>query len=206
MNCRGLTLACVACAALAPAGAAQTGVSGSAHVGISRFVEKGSSLGSLDARVGLFFDTHAGIEPGLELGYSGLGRQESRFSLGERFVSSVTGLELVSRKMWHATAVARHHFSFRGVPSFYAVGGSGLYLLYRSTRSSLFTASGNVIPTRSFEVRDKSLEFGMNLGGGITLGRFGPGAVTLDARVHILPFSTSEVSTLATFTAGLDFF
>ncbi len=58
------------------------------------------------------------------------------------------------------------------------------------------------------KVSTQDWEFGANVGVGIEPKRLGwPGAVDLDARFHVLPFSgPSGPRTLLTFSAGLNFF
>ncbi len=176
---RSIAITCATCVTLTGAAAAQ-------QAGIPERIEKGST--GIGSRVSWFLTGGSSFRSGIEVGYSRMGRSEQR--------------------LYHATVVARRQWpALNRSVSFYAVGGTGIYLGQTSTERFLSDASARV-PGRDMKVKTQDWEFGANVGVGIELKRIGwPGAIDLDARFHVLPFSgQSGPRTLLTFSAGLNFF
>jgi len=182
---RSLALACATCATVTVAATAQ-------QSGLLDGVERGST--AIGSRIGVFRGAKSGLRFGIEMGYSKTGR-------GETTTTSST-------RLWHATASARKHWPTPSRRlSLYATGGAGVYMGRTSTEHSLFDADARRLG-RDLQVGGSEWEFGANLGAGLQLRPPGSlGAIDLDARLHVLPFSSvSGVRTLMTFSVGLSFF
>ena len=190
-----MAITCVTCVTLTGAAAAQ-------QERIPQRIEKGST--GIGSRVSFFFTGGSSFRSGIEVGYSKMGRSEQQTPMfGSGFESTTS-----STRLYHATVVARRQWpTLNRNVSFYAVGGTGIYLGQTSTERFLSDASARV-SGRDMKVGTQDWEFGANVGFGIELKRVGwPGAIDLDARFHVLPFSGhSGPRTLLTFSAGLNFF
>jgi hypothetical protein len=196
---RSIAITCATCVTLTAAAAAQ-------QEGIPERIEKGST--GIGSRVSFFFSGGPSFRAGIEVGYSKMGRSEQQTFLGDPMFGSGFESTTSSTRLYHATVVARRQWPTldRNV-SFYAVGGTGIYLGQTSTERFLSDANARVLG-RDMKVSTQDWEFGANVGVGIELKRVGwPGAIDLDARFHVLPFSgPSGPRTLLTFSAGLNFF
>ena len=194
-----VTCSCAMCGILAGGLSAQPS-------GVPEGLERGRT--GIGSHVSVFFGSSSVFRSGIEVGYSKTGRIEQEFSLGE--TSTALGLEThtSSTRLWHASVVARREWpTFGQRARVYAVGGTGLYLGRTATSVLRYDSStGNVIEGATSHQRD--WEFGANVGAGVEFHRVGlPGALGLDARFHLLPFSaTSGPRTLLTVSAGLSFF
>ena len=174
--------------------------------GVPEGLERGRT--GIGSHVNVFFGSNSVFRSGLEVGFSKTGRIEQEFSLG----ATTTGLgretHTSSTRLWHASVVARREWPTLGQRArVYAVGGTGLYLGRTATRVLHYDAlTGNVTEGGTSHQRD--WEFGANVGAGVEFQRVGlPGALGLDARFHLLPFSsTAGPRTLFTISAGLSFF
>ena len=199
---RTLALGLLAAAVLCPCATAQQ-----AGAGLAKEVEQGS-LGSLGARIAVFFAKTDHVASGVEVGYSRLAGLETEFRMGPSD-QSVLQWERAQRKLWHATFNVRRQWLDVGPQSaLYAGGGTGVY--YLSTKSEFWeganTGFGNDPKFR--ESNNNSLHFGMNVGGGLSLRPTrGPGSIDFGIRLHMLPFAGSEgVRSVLTFSAGLSLF
>ena len=196
---RSLALACATCATVTVAATAQ-------QSGVLDGVERGST--GIGSRIGFFLGQKSGIRLGIEMGYSKTGRGEEQISFGDAVLGAGLRTTTTSTRLWHATVGARKHWPTPSRRlSLYAAGGAGVYMGRTSTESFLFDADARRLG-RDLQVGGSEWEFGSNLGAGLQLRPPGSlGAIDLDARLHVLPFSTvSGVRTLMTFSAGLSLF
>ncbi len=200
-----VAIAFIASAAFCPCAQAQE--ANAATRGLPGQIEKGS-LGSMGARVSVFFAKTPRFATGFEVGYSRLAGVESEFRMGPED-QSVLQWERADRKLWHATFTLRRNWGLgpRG-SGLYAGGGTGLY--YLSTKSEFWEqgAVGSRSDPRFRKASDNSLHVGANIGGGWSLQPLrGAGAVDFDVRLHMLPFAGGEgVRSVLTFSVGLSFF
>jgi hypothetical protein len=181
---------------------AVTGALSSQEHSLPDAVERSST--GIGAHLSMFFNRGSAFRPGLEIGYSKLGRTElhsllddSEFGRGFQRITSST-------KLWHASLVARRQWpAFSDRARLYAVGGTGLYMGRTSTDE---VRSSNMLD--ALTTGRTSWDFGASLGVGVELHQVGlPGAFGFDARVHVLPFSgISGPRALFTVSAGLSFF
>jgi opacity protein-like surface antigen len=196
---RSIVLACATCATVTVAATAQQG-------GVLDGIERGNT--GIGSRIGFFFGAKSGLRSGIEVGYSRTGRGEGRISFGDPLLGAGFQNTITSTKLWHATVVARKEWPTPSRRlSLYAVGGTGVYMGRTSTERFSFDADARRLGS-DLQVGGREWEFGANLGAGIELRPPGSlGAIDLDARLHVLPFSAvSGVRTLMTFSAGLSFF
>lgn len=196
---RSIAIACATCVTLTGAAAAQ-------QEGIPERIEQGST--GIGSRVSFFLTGGSSFRSGIEVGYSRMGRSEQQTLFGDSEFGSGFQNTVTSSRLYHATVVARRQWpALNRNVSFYAVGGTGIYLGQTSTERFLYDANAQVIG-RDMKVSTQDWAFGANVGAGIELKRVGwPGAIDLDARFHILPFSGhSGPRTLLTISAGLNFF
>ncbi len=195
---RSIVIACATCVTLTGTAAAQQE--------IPERIERGST--GIGSRLSLFFAGRSAFRAGIEVGYSRMGRSEQRTLFGDSEFGSGFQSTTTNSRLYHATIVARRQWpTFNRSVSFYAVGGTGVYLGRTSTERFVSDANAQAFG-RDLRVGRQDWEFGANVGAGIELKRVGwPGAIDLDARFHVLPFSgLSGPRTLMTFSAGLNFF
>ena len=195
---RSIAIACATCVTLTGTAAAQQEIS-------ERIERGGTGIGS---RVSFFFTGRSAFRAGIEVGYSKMGRSDQRTLFGDSELGSGFQSTTTNSRLYHATIVARRQWpTFNRSVSFYAVGGTGVYLDRTSTERFVSDANAQAFG-RDLRVGRQDWEFGANVGAGIELKRVGwPGAIDLDARFHVLPFSgLSGPRTLMTFSAGLNFF
>ena len=195
---RSIAITCATCVTL-------TGTAVAQQEGIPQGIEKGST--GIGSRVSFFLTKGSSFRSGIEVGYSKIGRSERQTFLGDPMLGG--GFENTTRstRLYHATVVARRQWpAINRNVIFYAVGGTGIYLGQTSTERFLSNTSPRA--ARHDMAGTQDWEFGANVGAGIELKRVGwPGAIDLDARFHVLPFSGhSGPRTLLTFSAGLNFF
>jgi hypothetical protein len=148
-----------------------------------------------------------GVLDGIERGSTGVGSRVS-FLFGPKS-GLRSGIETVtSTRLWHAAVISRRQWPTPSRRlSIYAAGGTGVYMARTSTEHFLFDADARQLG-RDSKVGGSEWEFGANLGAGLQVAPPGSlGAIDLDIRLHVLPFSSvSGVRTLMTFSAGLSFF
>ncbi len=196
---RSIAITCATCVTLTGAAAAQ-------QDGIPERIERGST--GIGSRVSFFLTGGSSLRSGIEVGYSRVGRSEQQTFVGDPMFGSGFVNTTSSTRLYHATIVARRQWpALNRNVSFYAVGGTGIYLGQTSTERFLYDADARALG-RNMKVGTHDWAFGANVGAGIELKRVGwPGAIDLDARFHVLPFSgQSGPRTLLTFSAGLNFF
>ena len=196
---RSIAITCATCVTLTGALAAQ-------QEGIPERIEKGST--GIGSRVSFFLTGGSSFRSGIEVGYSRLGRSEQQTVLGDPMFGSGFENTTSRSRLYHATVVARRKWpALNRNVSFYAVGGTGIYLGQTSTERFLYDANARALG-RDMKATTQDWAFGANVGAGIELKRVGwPGAIDLDARFHVFPFSgLSGPRTLMTFSAGLNFF
>ncbi len=196
---RSIAITCATCVTLTGAAAAQ-------EAGLPESIEKGST--GIGSRVSFFWTGGSSFRYGIEVGHSKMGRSEQQTFLGDPMFGSGFENTTSSTRLYHATVVARRQWpTLNRNVSFYAVGGTGIYLGQTLTERFLSDADARVLG-RDMKVSTQDWEFGANVGVGIELKRLSwPGAIDLDARFHVLPFSGhSGPRTLLTFSAGLNFF
>ena len=88
-------------------------------------VERSST--GIGAHLSLFVKHGSAFRPGLEVGYSKLGRTELQSSLGDSEFGSGYQSITSSTKLWHASLVARRQWPvLNGGARFYAVGGEAV--------------------------------------------------------------------------------
>ncbi len=114
---RSIAITCATCVTLTGAAAAQ-------QAGIPERIEKGST--GIGSRVSFFWTGRSSFRSGVEVGYSKMARSEQR--------------------LYHATVVARRQWpTINRNVSFYAIGGTGLYLGQTSTERFLSDANARVL-------------------------------------------------------------
>ena len=195
---RLVAITCATCVTLTGTAAAQQGIQ-------ERIERSGTGIGS---RVSFFFTGRLAFRSGIEVGYSRMGRSEQQTVFGHSEFDSGFQNTISSSRLYHATIVARRQWpALNRNVSFYAVGGTGIYLGRTSTERFLYDANARAFG-HDLKVGTHDWEFGANVGVGIELKRVSwPGAIDLDARFHVLPFSgLSGPRTLMTISAGLNFF
>jgi opacity protein-like surface antigen len=174
--------------------------------GVLDGVERGST--GIGSRIGFFLGAKSGLRLGIEMGYSKTGRGEEKVSFGDPALGPGFRTTTTSTRLWHATVGARKHWPTPSRRlSLYAAGGTGVYMGRTSTERFLFDADARRLG-HDLQAGGSEWEFGANLGAGLQVRPPGSlGAIDLDARLHVLPFSShSGVRTLLTFSAGLSFF
>ncbi len=195
---RSIVITCATCVTMTGTAVAQQG--------IPEKIERGST--GIGSRVSFFFSGRSAFRSGIEVGYSRVGRSEQRAFFGDPMFGSGFESTTSSTRLYHATVVVRRQWpALNRNVSFYAVGGTGVYLGRTSTERFLYDANARALG-RDLKVGQQDWQFGANVGAGIELKRVGwPGAIDLDARFHVLPFSgLSGPRTLMTISAGLNFF
>lgn len=196
---KSIAIACATCVTLTGGAAAQEG-------GASEGLERGST--GIGSRISLFLLGQSSFRSGIEVGYAKTGHVEERAGFGGRVLGSGFQVRTSSTRLWHATIVARRQWpALNRQINVYVVGGTGVYMDRTSTERFLYDADSRALG-REMTAGHTSWEFGSNVGAGIELKRPGwPGAIDIDARLHVLPFSSlSGPRTLMTFSAGLNFF
>lgn len=201
-----LTLALAASAVICPCANAQAA---STHpVGLVKEIEKGNKTG-LGARLGVFMARNDRVASGFELGYARLSGIESELHMGPGEDSAELHLNRTDRRLWYATFTVRRRWMDTGTNSgLYAGAGTGLY--YLRNKREVWEPTGTDLGL-GMEFRESttgSAHFGVNFGGGFSFKPVGlPGAMDLDARLHVLPFSGgSGIRSVLTFSAGLHLF
>jgi hypothetical protein len=170
--------------------------------------EKGNRTGSLGARLGVFLTRNESVASGFELGYASLSGFESELEMGPGHESEFH-INRTNRKLWYATfTVRRHWLNLAPNTGLYAGAGTGVYYLRSKSEFWEPTAADPLERMLFRESVNGAAQFGLNVGGGWTLtGRGLPGALDLDARLHVLPFAGGRwVRSLLTFSAGLNLF
>jgi opacity protein-like surface antigen len=196
---RSIALACATCASVTVAATAQQG-------GVLDGIERGST--GIGSRVSFLFGPKSGLRSGIEVGYSKTGRGEELTYVGDPAFGTGFRSTVTSTRLWHAAVIARRQWPTPSRRlSIYAAGGTGVYMARTSTEHFLFDADARQLG-RDSKVGGSEWEFGANLGAGLQVAPPGSlGAIDLDIRLHVLPFSSvSGVRTLMTFSAGLSFF
>jgi hypothetical protein len=197
---RSFAVVCFACVLLHGTLAAQEGRAAAA-------LERGST--GIGSRISLFFGGLSGFKSGIEVGYSKLGRSEEVKYLRGAVAGDGIQRTITSARLLHATVVARKQWPVldRGL-QFYAVGGTGVYMGQTSTERLFALPSGAGFLAPGVRSSSRDWQFGANIGAGVAFKRAGwPGAIDLDARVHVLPFSNGfGPRALMTLSAGLSFF
>lgn len=197
---RSFTLVCTACALFHGTAAAQNERAAAA------LQRDGTGIGS---RIGLFFGAPSGFKSGIEVGYAKLGQTEEVRYLRDAVPGGGIQRTLTSTRLLHATVVARKDWPVldRGL-RIYAVGGTGVYVGHASTEQFLSSSSGAGFFAPGVRSSSRDWRFGANVGAGVAFKPAGwPGALDLDARLHVLPFSDGfGPRTLITLSAGLSFF
>lgn len=174
---------------------------------LSRSVDKGPSVGALGTRLSVLFGRHNKVLTGLEFGYSNLPGDEIGRPFGGIAGASVVEFERANRKMYHATVTARRSWLENSPAGLYVGAGTGAYLITSATEFWQQQAGG--LNQLDFQRRTgNSVQFGLNLGGGVELRPFRTaGALDLDARLHFLPFGGSAgVRSVFIVSAGLSIF
>ena len=174
---------------------------------ITQTVDKGPSLGSFGTRVSFLFAQENHLLAGLEFGYSNLPDVDDSRPTGGITGYSVVEFEHANRTMYHATVTARKSWLQDGFAGLYLGGGTGAYLI--NSRNEFWQQGAESRHQLDFQRSSgTSLEFGLNLGGGVELRPFRTaGALDLDARFHFLPFAGSAgVRSVFIVSAGLSIF
>ncbi len=183
--------------------AAQSGLG----LDLARSVDRGPSVGAIGTRVSFLFARRGKVLTGLEFGYSNLPDVENGRPFGGNAGSSVVQFERATRKMYHATLTARRSWLEDSPAGLYVGGGTGAYLI--SSSNEFWQQQVGSLNRLDFQRRrGKSVQFGLNLGGGLELRPFrSAGALDLDARFHFLPFGGSAgVRSVFILSAGLSVF
>lgn len=194
---RSVSIVCLACVIISTPLSAQGGA-------LSGSVE--SNRSGLGSHVRVFLGGESALRSGFEVGYSSLGRAVRWPLLGAAGTSA--GFRLKNSRLWHAGPVARRAWNSLGRNSgLYAVAGAGVYLSRFSTERMNPAEPGN-LTGMTLTGSQTYWAFGANLGAGIQLPPTGlPGALGIDARLHVLPFSHGfGPRTVITVSAGLSFF
>ena len=185
------------------------GLAGQSSLGLtfSRSVDRGPSMGAIGTRLSVLFGRHNKVLTGLEFGYSKLPGVENGRPFGGNAGSSVVQFEGANRRMYHATVTARRSWLENSPAGLYVGAGTGAYLI--SSSNEFWQQQVGSLNRLDFQRRkSNSLQFGLNLGGGVELRPFQTaGALDLDARFHFLPCGGSAgVQSVFILSAGLSFF